>query len=284
MAPFISPLGAIDANPTPNPPAPLVSTWQVRTEAGEPQAIVRVTNLQSVMTAGKDPWGRAARLQPVLLSSEVSFSRPFETASVQDAVNTETVHYGNLSKTLLSGMELFSSPPASLGRATAGGTHGDSSHPSTADVLELLWVRMTGRVLDGSLVALPMDQVPFLDATRLRSLSLTLQLPKASLVGFGVSLAATACFQDAASLTDETRRNPLRSYARSFHLHSLKYPTLIGVNPNERTARQLVIVDVDIDRFDVDVDIHPELEAAVVKVRNATCPAYYYSSSFSFSY
>lgn len=262
--------------PTPDPPAPLVSTWQVRVEAGEPQAIVRVSNLQSVMTAGRDAWGRSAKLQPVLLSSEVSFAQPFETASVHDAVNAETVHYGNLSKKLLSGVELFSSPPTSTGssaEATASGTNSGVRAPHTADVLEILWVQMTGRVLDGSLVALPMDQVPFLDATRLRSLSLSIQLPKASLVGSGVSLTATACFHDAASLTDETKKNPLRSCARTLHLHHLSFPTLIGVNANERTAKQMVVVDVDIDRFDVNEDIHPELERAVIYVRNAACPS-----------
>ncbi|KAI1109165.1 Dihydroneopterin aldolase-domain-containing protein [Nemania sp. NC0429] len=269
----ILPPNALGADPAPDPPAPLVSTWQVRADAGEPQAVVRVSNLQSVMAAGRDAWGRASKLQPVLLSSEVSFARPFETASVHDAVNAETVHYGNLSKTLLGGMELLSSASTSTSsgggvvKATDGARRSDVTGAiRAADVLEILWVQMTGRVVNGSLVSLPMDQVPFLDAARLRSLGLTLHMPKASLVGSGVSLAVTACFQSPDSLADGTKRNPLRSYARTLHLHSLQFPTLIGVNPNERTAKQLVVVDVDIDRFDVYEDIHPELEAAVVKV------------------
>ncbi|KAI1163672.1 Dihydroneopterin aldolase-domain-containing protein [Nemania serpens] len=274
MASSEFPRSGTGTDPTPDSPAPLVSTWQVRAEAGEPQAIVRVSGLHSVTTAGKDAWGRAARLQPVLLSSEVSFARPFESASVHDAVNAETVHYGSLSKTLLRSIEYFSSPSDSsknAAEATAGEMNNSIKAPRTAEVLEVLWVTMTGRITDGSLVALPMDQVPFLDATRLRSLSLTLYLPKASLVGSGVSLGVTACFHSAADLTDETKKNPLRSYARSLQLHSLQLPTLIGVNPNERTAKQAVIVDVDIDRFDVDEDIYPELEATVVRALGSSC-------------
>ncbi|KAI0448526.1 Dihydroneopterin aldolase-domain-containing protein [Xylaria acuta] len=270
-----SPPGAKGADPDPDPAAPLVSTWQVRAEAGEPPAIVRVRNLQSVMNAGRDAWGRGGKPQPVLLSSEVSFARPFETSSARDAVDAETVHYGNLSKTLLEGMGLFPSPssrPSSGARVEAAKKEEDSSNssssssiPRTADVFEILWVKMTGRVVDGSRVALPPDQVPFLDAARLRSLGLTLHLPKASLLGSGVSLTTTACFKDAGDLGDGEKKNPLRSYARSLRLHGLHVPTLIGVNSNERAAKQMVVVDVEIDRFDVREDIHTELERAVVE-------------------
>ncbi|KAI0970302.1 Dihydroneopterin aldolase-domain-containing protein [Xylaria arbuscula] len=271
-----SPPGAKGADPDPDPAAPLVSTWQVRADAGEPQAIVRVRNLQSVMVAGRDAWGRSAKAQPVLLSSEVSFARPFETASANDSVNAETVHYGNLSKTLLSGIELFS-PSSTSGASKVGASNAKREHggaPHTGDVFELLWVQMTGRVVDGSRVALPLDQVPFLDATKLRSLSLTLHLPKASLLGDGVSLTTSACFADGLA-EEEIKRNPLRSYARSLRLHGLRVPTLVGVNPNERLAKQMVVVDVEIDRFDVREDIHTELEGAVVAVCDMFLKFYY---------
>ncbi|KAI0442106.1 Dihydroneopterin aldolase-domain-containing protein [Xylaria telfairii] len=260
-----SPPGAKGVDADPDPAAPLVSTWQVLASAGEPPAIVRVRNLQSMMTAGRDAWGRAAKPQPVLLSSSVSFARAFETSSARDAVDAETVHYGNLSKTLLEGMGLFSSAASGVEAKKDGGGGGV---PRTADVFEILWVKMTGRVVDGSRVALPPDQVPFLDAARLRSLALTLRLPKASLLGDGVSLTTTACFKDAGHLGGQEgmkKMNPLRSYARCLRLHGLRVPTLIGVNPNERAAKQMVVVDVEIDRFDVQEDIHTELERAVVE-------------------
>ncbi|KAI8632246.1 Dihydroneopterin aldolase-domain-containing protein [Xylariaceae sp. FL1651] len=290
-----SPPNAKGVDPDPDPPAPLVSTWQVHAEAGEPQAVVRVRNLQSVMAAGRDAWGRSARPQPVLLSSEVSFAAPFATASARDALSAETVHYGTLCKTLLGGMELFSSvkPPSSSppsgnsgGKAVAAAGNANTEQqqqqqkekkeeegdngttpPRTADVVELLWVQMTGRVLDGSRVALPPDQVPFLDATRLRSLALTLRLPKASLLGSGVSLTTTACFR---AVEGEKKDNPLRSYARSLRLHGLHVPTLVGVNANERRAKQMVVADVEIDRYDVAEDIHAELERVVVDTMEAS--------------
>ncbi|KAI1334745.1 serine/threonine-protein kinase psk1 [Xylariaceae sp. FL0016] len=246
---------------TSDPPAPLLNAWQVRAEAGEPVAVVRVRNLQSAIPVGRDAWGRPNKLQPVLLSSEVSFAHPFDTASTKDQVNSETVHYGNLSKTLLGSMELWGQgKPAKTPVAAAITATGaaEMESPKTSDVFELLWVRMTGRVVDGSRVALPPDQVPFLDASRLRSLSLTINLPKASLLGAGISLTTTACFKET------LEHNPLRSYSRTLRIHGLHIPTLIGVNPNEREARQMVVADVEIDRFDAAEDIHSELERIIV--------------------
>ncbi|KAI1176666.1 hypothetical protein F4777DRAFT_545468 [Nemania sp. FL0916] len=264
---------------SPDPAAPLVSTWQVRASAGEPQATVRVRNLQSVVAAGRDAWGRAAKPQPLLLSAEVSFAHAFETASSADAVNAETAHYGNLSKRLLGGVERFS-PAALSGSKAAGGVKTEKKGkgekegvPRTADVFQLLWVQLTGRVVDGSSVALPPDQVPFLDAARLRSLELTLHLPKASLLGDGVSLGVTAGFCDSTTAEEEgeeKKRNPQSMYARCLRLHGLHVPTLVGVNLNERAARQMLVVDVEIERFDLDDDVHVELEAAVVKILEAS--------------
>ncbi|KAI1329141.1 Dihydroneopterin aldolase-domain-containing protein [Xylariaceae sp. FL0255] len=280
---------------TPDPAAPLLSTFQVRAAAGEPRAVVRVRNLQSTMSAGQDAWGRSSKSQPVLLSSEISLAGSFETASENDTVADEgTVHYGTLSKTLLGGMADFAH--VERGAAPAGGIRAAGAAeqvtpmPSTANIFELLWVKMTGRVVDGSQVALPAYEVPLLNARTLRSLSLTLHLPKASLLGSGVSLTTTACFKDAKSLDEEEespssasasasassssakneqgqpkKQNPLRSYARTLRLHELRIPTLIGVNDNERTAKQMVVADIEIDRFDIDsVDIHTELERLVV--------------------
>ncbi|KAI0600881.1 serine/threonine-protein kinase psk1 [Biscogniauxia sp. FL1348] len=237
-----------------DPPAPLVSAWQVHAEAGEPVAVVRVRNLQSALPIGRDAWGRANKLQPVLLSSSVSFAQRFCTASAADQLNAETVHYGTLSKTMLGSLE---------GQVDGGGS------PTTAAVFELLWVRMTGRVLDGSRVALPPDQLPFLDAARLRSLSLTLRLPKASLLGAGVSLTAAACFRTAEA-EKEKNNNPLRAYARTLRIHGLHVQALVGINPNERQARQMIVVDVEIERFDAVEDIHTELERTVVDAIEAS--------------
>ncbi|KAK6193206.1 hypothetical protein LQW54_012700 [Pestalotiopsis sp. IQ-011] len=247
--------------PKPDPPAPLLSTWAVSAAAGEPIAVVRVRNLQGTVPVGRDAWGRPDKAQPALVSTEVSFARPFGAASAGDTVSAETAHYGNLSKNLLGSLGAFASasPPTKVDALETGG---DEDKPGSADVFELLWVGLTGRVVDGSARALPLDRLPFLDTDRLRGLSLTVRLPKASLLGAGVSLTATAAFhQDAAGAAG----NPLRSYARSLRLHELRVPVLIGVNDNERKAKQMVVADVEVDRLDVTRDIHPELEALITE-------------------
>lgn len=249
-------------DPKQDPPAPLLTTWQVAAAAGEPFAIVRVRNLQGMIPVGRDAWGRANKAQPALISTEVSFAAPFGAASAQDKVGAETAHYGNLSKNLLGSLEVWtrSTPP----RDPETAARAEAEGPSSADVFELLWVGLTGRVVDGSLRALPLDRVPFLDTDRLRSLALTVHLPKASLLGAGVSLTVTACFREGG---DE---NPLSSYARTLRIHGLHVPTLIGVNANERKAKQMVVADVEIERLDTTRDIHPEIEKLVVEVGLST--------------
>lgn len=250
------------STPTPDQPAPLLSTWKVAAAAGEPIAVVKVRNLQGTLPVGRDAWGRANKLQPALISTEVSFSKPFSAASESDKVNAETAHYGNLSKNLLGSLKMFDSSTPPKDPAVAAKAVDDG--PSSGDVFELLWVGLTGRVVDGSVRALPLDRVPFLDTDRLRSLSLTVHLPKASLLGSGVSSTVTACFQEG------SEKNPLQSYARSLRLHGLHIPVLVGVNENERTAKQMVVADVEIDRLDVTKDIHPEVERMVTEVCTTT--------------
>ncbi|KAK6864756.1 dihydroneopterin aldolase family protein [Apiospora arundinis] len=251
-----------------DPPAPLLTNWQVAAAAGEPLALVRVHNLQGTLPVGRDAWGRANKPQPALLSTEVSFQQPFHAAAAEDRVSSgDTAHYGNLSKRLRESLDQLSGPvqpptnPDAARKADAG------EGPSAADAFEMLWVGLTGRVVDGSRRALPLDQVPFLDAGKLRSLTLTINLPKASLLGAGVALAVTACFKTGLG---EEKTNPLQSYARSLRIHGLHIPTLIGVNANERQAKQMVVADVEIDRLDTTRDIHPEVEKLVFETMDTS--------------
>ncbi|KAI1767578.1 Dihydroneopterin aldolase-domain-containing protein [Hypoxylon sp. FL1150] len=287
-------MGGPPTNDKTDPPAPLVSTWRALADAGEPVAVVRVRNLQGAIPVGRDAWGRPGKLQPVLLSSSVSFAAPFaaqpESSGNTDKLDDGTVHYGTLSKTLLGSLELWGQannkpktagggPMENVTAATtiaATGSAAEVQTPRTADVAELLWVRMTGRVVDGSQIALPLDQLPFLDASKLRSLALTVQLPKASLLGAGVSLTTTASFREDVmkggedGKDEDSNKNPLRSYSRSLRIAGLHVPTLVGVNSNERKAKQMLIADVEIDRFDVADDIHSDLEKMIVDTMEAS--------------
>ncbi|XDG06903.1 hypothetical protein ABKA04_006518 [Annulohypoxylon sp. FPYF3050] len=274
--------GGPPTDDTADPPAPLVSSWQARKDAGEPVAVVRVRNLQASIPVGRDAWGRSGILQPVLLSSEVSFAKPFsgngaKASGDTDALDEGTVHYGSLSKTLLASLEMLPKAAESKGEKVAM-TAKEAEAPRTADVLELLWVRMTGRVVDGSRIALPLDQVPFLDAAKLRSLVLTIALPKASLLGAGVSLTTTASFREefvGKGGDDKVKeqvqsKNPLKSYSRSLRIQGLHVPTLIGVNSNEREAKQMVVADVEVDRYDAVDDVHSDLEKIIVETIEAS--------------
>ncbi|KAI0894818.1 Dihydroneopterin aldolase-domain-containing protein [Annulohypoxylon nitens] len=272
--------GGPPTDDTADPPAPLVSSWQAHADAGEHVAVVRVRNLQASIPVGRDAWGRSGILQPVLLSSEVSFAKPFSgngatdagsASGDTDALDAGTVHYGSLSKTLLASLEMLPKRADAKGLATTVVATEDKA-PRTADVLELLWVRMTGRVVDGSRIALPLDQIPFLDAAKLRSLVLTIALPKASLLGAGVSLTTTASFREFTRKGGDDKvkeqvqsKNPLKSYSRSLRIQGLHVPTLIGVNSNEREAKQMVIADVEVDKFDAVDDVHSDLEKIIVE-------------------
>lgn len=56
-------------------------------------------------------------------------------------------------------------------------------------------------------------------------------------------------------------------------LRELHVPTIIGVNGNERKARQVIVVSVEMERWDRMVDAYNELEEIVVKVSTSSSPS-----------
>lgn len=60
---------------------------------------VKVQNLQVVVNAGKDVWGRQKK-QRALISVTLTLGKHFTTASSTDSVDDSTVHYGTLSKAI----------------------------------------------------------------------------------------------------------------------------------------------------------------------------------------
>lgn len=227
----------------------LRSSWTVRQAAGEPLAVVRVRNLQTAVVGPQDAWGIGKALQPLLVSAELHFSRPFDASVTGDNVTSgDTVHYGTLSKLIL----------ACVDRSNEHAVQGDASVDLRV-LLEMIWIVLTGRNVDGA-NAEP-EAAPLLDRSRLRFMSLTVHLPKASLLGEGVSLTASNVF---APWT--VGPAALSMFAFCLKLHRLRVPTLIGVNDKERRAKQFVITDVEIDKFDYYPDLFCELEKIVVQV------------------
>lgn len=234
------------------------SAWQIHVAVGRAPAVVRLTRLQTTIRGPDDAWGRAARPQPMLVSAHLSLrAGGFGSASAaSDALVGDTVHYGRLSKTLLAGLELLA--------------EGREQPLPLFTVLSHMWFHLTGRHplssdRDGrDVVAVP---EPLVRASAVRCLELTAHLPKASLLGDGVSLTLTGVFPSGQDQGEPADDGPLSMYGRTLRLHKLRVATLVGINDNERKAKQTIVVSVDVDNFVAPVDTYHDLEARIVEVR-----------------
>lgn len=67
---------------------------------------VTVNKLSHVLTVGADVWGRQ-KPQPAQLTIKIGFAQLFASAAASDTVDTSTVHYGDLSKSVFALCEKF---------------------------------------------------------------------------------------------------------------------------------------------------------------------------------
>jgi dihydroneopterin aldolase len=65
---------------------------------------ITLRNLHVTVKAGTDAWGRE-KPQPALITVTISLAKPFDSAAKEDAVDGSTVHYGKLSKRIISDVE-----------------------------------------------------------------------------------------------------------------------------------------------------------------------------------
>jgi dihydroneopterin aldolase len=208
----------------------LLPTSTIHTHSTTSPAVIHVRNLQTTLPIATDAWGRKGKLQPVLISCSVYLREGFVEASERDEVTGgSTVHYGSLSKGILAGCEGFKTG-ASLRKTVQG-------------IRESL-VGQEGNSL--------------LTSKILNVLTITITLPKASLLGTGISLTQ--------STTYEASSPGFTGVSYALRLHDLKIPTLIGVNANERLAKQMVVANIEIDRWQKPEDCYVELERIVVSV------------------
>lgn len=226
------------------PPA-LAPTWAITAAAGQAPSLIRLRNLQATARIGLDAWSRPCKPQPVLISACVSLARASSSSSSADRVDADTVHYGLLSKAILSTLD-------EVDHRVARG--GDGEALSLRDLLNEIWTNLTGQHIDGS-ASPAMTHTPFLNLRTTRSLSISIRLPKASPVGGCVGLTGTSLFEGGEA----------QMYGVALDIAHVQVPTLIGVNENERKAKQVVIADVTLDCFE-DGDIYPHLESAVYDV------------------
>lgn len=171
-------------------------------------------------------------------------AKPFNSSSAFDVVEADTVHYGLLSKEILNFFDAAKATPDGF---------------SLAGVLEMVWRRLTGFHITDVTKCGP-DFGGFLKKSSFRYLRLTLKLPKASLLGSGVSLTGSAFMDgEGSELVPKAR-------AMALKIHDLRVPVLIGVNKNEREAKQVVVANVEVDKWNGLNDEHCTLEAMIVKV------------------
>ncbi|KAF4629213.1 hypothetical protein G7Y89_g8941 [Cudoniella acicularis] len=212
-------------------------------EASKAPAIIRVKNLQTTLAVGTDVWGREGKRQPVLVSASVSLRKPFESASEEDAVTSSTIHYGILSKKILEACEAYASTTSTAA----------TDAPSTVtSLLDIIFHFLTH---SGSPSGINFNEPPVLTSSVISSLEVTAMLPKGSLLGSGASLTQAYVYSPVEP----------KALSRVLALHNLSIPTLIGVNPNERLAKQIVIANIELDQWTDAVDPYPQLEQVVVK-------------------
>ncbi|PQM43512.1 hypothetical protein VC83_09639 [Pseudogymnoascus destructans] len=244
-------------------------------------SVIEVRNLASNalvgtdIWGGKDPKGRCNRFQPMLLSAKISLRNRFDYAAQNDRLDDGTVNYSTLSKTIL---KVLSSRGANRDDpGPLAGWPGLEIDWNVADLINWIFVYLTGRRANGSvpdaalahsyirggcpcLVDGPLYEHPLLSMDTLQEMEMTLRLPKGTLLSEGVSLTITAGYLPG------NRVNQSAPYSAVLKLENIKIPTLIGLNPNERLAKQMVIATVEIDPYVVvGQDHYNELEQIVVK-------------------
>ncbi len=172
--------------------------------------------------------GREGNVQPVLVSAVVSLRQPFGTASVQDKVNESTIHYGTLSRAILEATREFHDK----GSASIN----DGNLSTVKDLISHIEKKLAPQE--------EQDPDILLDRSLVSSLELEVTLPKALLNSTtGVSRTSTILFD----ALGERRKYQQEYRGMSVVLRDLRVATLIGVNSNERLAKQLVIANIELD-------------------------------------
>jgi dihydroneopterin aldolase len=218
------------------------SSHEIQSRIAASPASIHVRNLQTSLPIATDAWGRPNKNQPVLISCSVHLRSAFDTASDQDAVTESTIHYGTLSKTLLEACDLFKPEVAGDKRLGA--------------VVSVLQSYLLGND-DPYIPSIPGMTESLLTPQIFNVLTTKVYLPKASLLGSGVSLTQSTTYTSTCSL---------ENISSTLRIHDLRIPTLIGVNSNERLAKQMVVANIELDKWFSTNETYVELEKMVTAV------------------
>lgn len=202
----------------------------------QPHTLIHVRNLQTLLPISTDAWGRPSSSQPVLISLSVSLLSPFSSAASTDkVVEGSTVHYGILSKAILAFCN--TTRETEIARKSSDGGKGVLTLKVFAEkAVEDLFSVPTGSK-EGTKAILRWSFVS--------SVSITVTLPKASLLGNGVKLSQTFTRPDSQSNGIDAGLLQLRYMV--LQVCDLKIPCVIGVNPHERESKQIVVANVGLE-------------------------------------
>lgn len=264
---------------------PLVNYPEFQVESvktGPKHSIIRVKNLSSNARVGVDVWGRTEegkvnKFQPVQVSVGIALKTPFETAASSDSVDGSTVHYGTLSKAIMQVLAFRGEERRPCDEAEKMVVVGCIEQDWTlAFLLEAICFWLTRQSFGDddiyqklrgftpvalkralSCPSSPSKAIVSMDSVN--ELEFSCFLPKGSILGTGVSLRV---------LTIPLPRPGIESatFCSVLKLHDIRIPTLIGVNSNERLAKQMVIANIEIDGYSLyHMDLYHKLEQIVVK-------------------
>lgn len=173
-----------------------------------------------------DPLHKPGRLQPAVVSLVVYLRHGFPSAAAADALDGNTLHYGELSKKIREEAHY---------QAQIAETRGDleSNNPTVADLMTSV-----RRIVQQRPAA----------AEAVEGVDVELSLPKGSMFGSTVRIIDEDIWLAGGSIG---RRN------RRFQVEGIHTACLIGVNTIERTGRQPLVLDFEIHEQGV-----PTVEAA----------------------
>lgn len=154
-----------------------------------------------------DVWGNLKE-QPGLISVKLHLKTGFSTASNADKLDDSTIHYGNLTKRI---------------RSNCG---------QTFTVLDNVLTSVESAIHD---MATKEDGMFILTRSVVK-----LHLPKASMLGLEVVIAASTTYDD---------NGKSRNVAKSFSINDVTIPTLIGVNAYERAMKQPLVVSFKLEYY-----------------------------------
>ncbi|APA07063.1 hypothetical protein sscle_02g018330 [Sclerotinia sclerotiorum 1980 UF-70] len=231
-------------------PCDLMSEWDIQQAREQPIAVIGVKDVQLSAPVGASAWGwngvmAECPIQPILVSVSVALRRNFKTASEDDDLTEDTIHYGRLRSAILEAVHRYNTKFKPDNAAEL------SIKNVVTHLISALTVRhhlTIGKKVNWS--------------------SVKVMLPKSSLHGAGTSLTMQTIYRE--EMPEDQDPGSPESFgvigrSVSLRIHDLTVPTLIGMLEKERLRKQNVIVNVEMDRWLWNGDSHWDMEQIIVK-------------------